>query len=263
VYSNRFSNTRYRMYLELRDRNSTLSGLAGFQGQSFGFRIDGETEHLFGEIVTGEYFSILDVIPAHGRLLVPTDDRPGASPSVVLSHAFWIRRFARAADAVGRTTRLNNHAFTIVGVAPEGFTGVLGPIAGDLWVPVATDALLRPAPEPAAGSIPSAYGVLSLLVRSRTREIGVRVAAGATPAAVAALVIRQALAWTVTGAVLGIGLALVLTRFLAAFLYGISPTDPWTFGGVALLLAAVATTAAAGPAVRASHVDPLVALRSE
>jgi putative ABC transport system permease protein len=106
------------------------------------------------------------------------------------------------------------------------------------------------------------YGVLSFLVRARTREIGVRVAIGATPRAVIAIVVRQAMTWTVAGAAIGVVLAFLLTRFLTAFLYGISPTDPLTFAGVALLLGLVAGLAALLPAVRASRMDPLVALRS-
>lgn len=144
VYSNRFSNVRYRTYLELRDRNSTLVGLAAFQLQSFGLRIDAEVEHAFGEIVTGNYFPVLGAMPAAGRLLAATDDQAGAPPAVVLSHAFWIRRFGGSPDAVGRTISVNGQPFTIVGVAAERFTGVLAPLAGDLWVPLATDPLLRP-----------------------------------------------------------------------------------------------------------------------
>ena len=106
------------------------------------------------------------------------------------------------------------------------------------------------------------YGVLSYLVRARTREIGVRVAIGATPRAVAAMVVRQAMVWTAAGAVIGVALAAVSTRFLTSFLYGVSPADPWTFGGVTLLLVLVACAAAVVPAVRASRLDPLVALRS-
>jgi ABC-type antimicrobial peptide transport system permease subunit len=104
--------------------------------------------------------------------------------------------------------------------------------------------------------------VLSFLVRSRTREIGIRVAVGATPRSVAAMVVRQAMTWTIAGVAIGIGLALVLTRFLESFLYGVSPTDPWTFAGVTLLLALVACVAALAPAVRASRLDPLAALRA-
>jgi predicted permease len=106
------------------------------------------------------------------------------------------------------------------------------------------------------------YGVLSFLVRARTREIGVRVALGAAPGAVVALVVRQAMMWTVTGGGIGIALAIVLTRFLESLLYGIDPIDPWTFGSVTLLIAAVASLAALVPAMRASRMDPVAALRT-
>jgi predicted permease len=145
VYSNRFSNTRYRTYLELCDRNSTFAGLAAFQLQSFGLRIDADTEHVFGKIVSGNYFPVLGVAPFRGRLLVDADDQVGAPPAVVLSHAFWTRRFGASPDIVGKTIALNDQPFTIIGVAAEGFNGVMAPLGGDLWVPLAADALLRPA----------------------------------------------------------------------------------------------------------------------
>ena len=106
------------------------------------------------------------------------------------------------------------------------------------------------------------YGVLSFLVRARTREIGVRVAMGATPRTVVALVVRQAMVWTLTGMAIGVALALAASRLLGSLLYGISPTDPLTFGSVILLLGSVAAVAAVIPALRASRLDPLVALRT-
>ena len=106
------------------------------------------------------------------------------------------------------------------------------------------------------------YGVLSFVVQSRTREMGIRVAIGATPQSVASMVVRQAMTWTATGMALGLVLAVGVTRFLAAFLFGISPTDLWVFAGVILLLALVAFTAALVPAVRASRLDPIAALRN-
>jgi predicted permease len=106
------------------------------------------------------------------------------------------------------------------------------------------------------------YGVLSFIVRSRTREIGLRVALGATRGSVVAMVLRQALAWTGAGVAIGIALAFLMTRFLAAFLYGTGPTDPVTFGAVIVLLVLVAGIAALVPAVRASRLDPSVALRN-
>jgi putative ABC transport system permease protein len=105
------------------------------------------------------------------------------------------------------------------------------------------------------------YGVLSLVVRSRTREIGLRIALGASPRSVASLVMGHAMTWTGVGAAVGLGLAVRLTRFLTALRYGTSPTDAWVFAGVVLLLVAVAGVAALVPAVRASRLGPLAALR--
>jgi predicted permease len=152
VCSNRYSATSQASYLEYRDRNSTLVGLAGFQLRSLGLRIDRETEHAFGEIVSGDYFSLLGVRPAHGRLLNVSDDRAGAPPAVVLSHAYWTRRFGASADVIGRTMSLNDQPFTIVGVVSETFTGMMSPLRGVLWVPLAADSLLRPGLDPAARS---------------------------------------------------------------------------------------------------------------
>jgi predicted permease len=145
VCSNRYSTTGQRSYLEYRDRNSTLSGLAAFQMKSFGLRIDRETEHAFGEIVSGNYFSTLGTAPARGRLLQAADDHAGAPAVAVLSHAFWTRRFAADSKVVGQTIRINDQPFTIVGVAAANFAGFMTPLRGDLWVPLSADALLRPA----------------------------------------------------------------------------------------------------------------------
>jgi len=150
ICSNRYSTTSQRSMLEFRRRNSTLSDLAGFQLRSFGLRIDSETEHSFGEIVSGEYFTMLGVTAARGRLFGPDDDRSDAPPVAVLSHSFWTRRFGASSDAIGGTIALNGATFTVVGVASADFTGLMSPLRGDLWVPLSADALLRPALEPAA-----------------------------------------------------------------------------------------------------------------
>jgi predicted permease len=149
VYSNRYSNTPYRSYIEYRDRNSTLVGLVASQLQSFGVVIDQETEHTFGTLVSGDYFPVLGIAPARGRLLAASDDRTDAPPAVVLSYAFWSRRFGTAPDAIGRTIAINNQPFTIVGVTSRRFTGDVPPLTGDLWIPLAADRLLRPALDPA------------------------------------------------------------------------------------------------------------------
>jgi len=107
------------------------------------------------------------------------------------------------------------------------------------------------------------YGVLAFIVSQRRREIGVRIALGATPRDVVADVLGEGLRLAAAGMAAGLVLAIVVTRLMAALLFGISPTDVATFAGAAALLAAIAILASLVPALRASRVDPLVALRDE
>jgi putative ABC transport system permease protein len=106
------------------------------------------------------------------------------------------------------------------------------------------------------------HGVLSYSVSQRGREIGIRMALGARARDMVGLIVREGLGLTAAG--LGVGLlgALALTRLLASQLYGVTPTDPLTFGGVTALLALVAIAATAAPARRAAAVNPLEALKS-
>jgi ABC-type antimicrobial peptide transport system permease subunit len=107
------------------------------------------------------------------------------------------------------------------------------------------------------------YGVLAGSVSERTREIGVRLALGAQHRDVLALILGQGLKLTLSGVALGLVAAWAATRLLINLLYGISATDPLSFGGVALLLIGVALLACYLPAHRATRVDPLTALRHE
>jgi ABC-type antimicrobial peptide transport system permease subunit len=104
---------------------------------------------------------------------------------------------------------------------------------------------------------------MSYAVAQRTREIGVRLALGARPAAIAGMVVRQGLLPALAGAGAGIAAALALTRLLASRLVGVGAADPVTFAAVTLALLAVTATACALPARRAARIDPMVALRAD
>lgn len=107
------------------------------------------------------------------------------------------------------------------------------------------------------------YGVMSFSVAQRTRELGIRIALGATRREIAAIVVRDAALLALAGAAIGIPLAIALTRLLASLLYGVSSRDPLTYASVSALLFAVAVAASWAPARRATRVDPLEALRAE
>jgi len=107
------------------------------------------------------------------------------------------------------------------------------------------------------------YGVLSYVVGQRTNEIGIRMALGADRFTVLRMVLAQAGQMVMLGVVIGLVAAVLLTRLMSSILFGVSPSDPLTLSGVALLLTAVALFACYIPARRATRVDPMIALRYE
>ena len=107
------------------------------------------------------------------------------------------------------------------------------------------------------------YGVLQYFVVQHTNELGVRLALGATPGRIVALVVRKGMILTLLGIGVGLAASLALTRLMTSLLFGVKPIDPLTFGAVPVLLTIVALMACLIPARRASKTDPLVALRAE
>ncbi|HEX3530476.1 MAG TPA: ABC transporter permease [Thermoanaerobaculia bacterium] len=123
-------------YIDTRAASTVFDGLASHYPTSPLQLANGnESMEINGSVVSGNYFSVLGVEPALGRFFGPQDDAPGVSPVVVISHKMWQSRFAGRRDVLGQVLRMNNTAFTVVGVAPARFDGVLLGIPSDVWLP--------------------------------------------------------------------------------------------------------------------------------
>jgi hypothetical protein len=135
----------YLHYKDVRDQIQLFDGVIARAGLDLSVTAAGTSERAQGEIVTGNYFPVLGVGPALGRLLDAGDDGlPGASPVTVLSYGYWSRRFGASLQVVGQKIILNNYPFTVVGVTSRGFNGLLKGQNADLFVPIAMKRELTP-----------------------------------------------------------------------------------------------------------------------
>jgi predicted permease len=127
----------YPDYLALRERNDTLAGLAISMLIELNLSYGRQSQMITGELVSGNYFDVLGVQPTLGRAFLPEEDRTlGTHPVVVLNHDFWQSQLGGDPELVGKTIRLNNQRYTVVGVAPPGFRGANAPFAPAVWLPV-------------------------------------------------------------------------------------------------------------------------------
>jgi len=154
----------YPNFRDLREiRPDAFTGFAAFRNVAVGIRLgDGEPERGWSEIVSGNYFDLLGIRPALGRLLTASDDgAEGAGTVVVVSDRFWRTRLGARPDAAGSTVAINGTPFTVIGVTPPDFKGAANGLAADLWVPLSMQRTIRP------GSLLSARGTGWLFVLGR------------------------------------------------------------------------------------------------
>ncbi|MGH9753644.1 MAG: ABC transporter permease, partial [Blastocatellia bacterium] len=134
----------YPNYRDFRDRNNSFSGMMLYRYRAFGLSANGVNERIWGYLATGNYFEVLGVKPALGRFFTPDDDKsPGAHPVAVLTYDCWQKRFAGDPQVIDKTMIVNGGAFTIIGVAPQGFYGSEIPYRPEIWFPTMMQARIE------------------------------------------------------------------------------------------------------------------------
>jgi putative ABC transport system permease protein len=135
----------YPMYTDFRDRNQVFSGLLARFPTAMTVAWRGQSERVQGDLVSGNYFEVLGVRPALGRVFTAADDRvPGAHPIAVLSYGFWQRRLGGDPSVLNQTLTVNGHPMTIVGVSAAGFSGLQVGTSADVMVPLMMKSLMTP-----------------------------------------------------------------------------------------------------------------------
>jgi putative ABC transport system permease protein len=135
----------YLNYIDYRDKNTVLSGLAAYTDVPIALRTDAAPQQIFGELASGNFFEVLGVKPVLGRAFRPQEDgAPGAHPVVVLSYAFWTRQYGANRGILGQKIILNGYPYVVIGVAPPNFQGVNTFAGPSLWAPIAMHAQLEP-----------------------------------------------------------------------------------------------------------------------
>ena len=124
----------YPLYHDLRDHSKALAGMVAYADTNLGLAAGDQTERIRGEFVSANYFSVLGVQPIIGSAFGPDDERSGAPRIAVISYALWNRRLAGDKAALQKTITLNGRTFSVVGVTPRDFSGLLRGLSTDVWV---------------------------------------------------------------------------------------------------------------------------------
>jgi predicted permease len=127
----------YLDYMDLRNRTRSFSGLIAYDINPMNLTGTGKPERVWGTLASANYFDVLGIHPILGRGFLPVEDqKPGGAPVVVISYRLWQIRFGGDPSVIGRTLRIDQHPFTIIGVAPAVFQGTQTGMRTELWVPL-------------------------------------------------------------------------------------------------------------------------------
>jgi macrolide transport system ATP-binding/permease protein len=142
-----FHTSSYPDYRDYRDQNDVFSGMAGVEMMPVNMTWTGheEVERVWGEIVTENFFDVLGVHARFGATFHAKDDKGlNSDPSVILSYGFWQRQFGSNPSVIGQTLSINRRSFTVIGIAPRGFQGVIVGVAPNFWVPMMMQPVVLP-----------------------------------------------------------------------------------------------------------------------
>lgn len=332
----------YPDFVDYRNQATVFEAISAEDMVPVALDSENQSDVIWGQAVSGSYFDVVRIKPIMGRTFLPEEDNAiGANPVVVLGHSLWQRRFGSDPNIVGKTIRLSNRNFQVIGVAPQSFTGSKFALSMDFWIPMAMVEDLRRSPgllasrdshwmnvlgrlKPgvtldqasaemksiaarlnqaypnerasntsakvttemdgrwgeattvmkSAGAIAMAIVGLILLIAcanvanlmlaraaARRKEIGIRLALGASRKNIFRIILGQGLRLVGVGLVLGLVGAFALTRMIQSLMFGVTPSDPITFVAVSSLLIVITIAAGAFPALRATKLDPLRTLR--
>jgi putative ABC transport system permease protein len=138
----------YPDFLDYRAQSGSFLGLAAEDMASAAIDTEDQNDVIWGQVVSANYFDVVQVNPLLGRTFAPDEDKiVGGSPVLVLGHSLWQRRFASDPNIVGKMVRLNNRPYEVIGVAPEYFTGTKFALSMDFWTPISMAEDLRRSPK--------------------------------------------------------------------------------------------------------------------
>ncbi|UCD74300.1 MAG: ABC transporter permease [Phycisphaerales bacterium] len=146
IETSEYGRWSYPHFEDYRDRSESFAHFVAWTGSEAIVGRGDSTRSRMVQLVSGDYFQALNARPVLGRFFTRADDRiPEGHPVTVIGYHFWQLHFQGDPNVVGRPIALNGHDFTIVGVAPEGFTGLVPILHTDLWVPMMMESVIRPA----------------------------------------------------------------------------------------------------------------------
>src|ERR1043166_21393 len=138
------SPTSYLNFIDYARENTVFTGMSAYTFAPMGLTRGNETLNVLGQLVSANYFDLLQVRPVLGRGFLPEEDTsPNGHPVAVLNYNFW-RKLGNDPAVIGSTVTLNGRPFTVIGVAPRTFTGIDVGIAPDVWIPIAMHGWVRP-----------------------------------------------------------------------------------------------------------------------